>query len=146
MSFLTLQAQPTSMKPPKPTEGSARHCWGRRRRHAKKLEKGLWKAMAKLGILQKAGQSSESCSWEETWTGRFGRIRTPYIAGWEAPSPACDDWSEWPVRNLAHNHCDAPAWENYDYDAMGGRQPEPIAQNDRHALRLLRQEIRARKR
>ena len=136
------------MKPPRPTEGVARHCWGKHRRIAKKTEKGLWKAMARLGLLQRSKQSAEVCSWEEhtTWTRRKGRGRTPYIAGWDAPSYGCDDWSDWPIRNIAHDHCDAPAWKNYDYDAANGRWPAPIAKSDRHALQLLRQELRNRKR
>lgn len=132
------------MKAPKPTEGSARHCWGKRRRRAKKLEKGIWKALGRLGVLQSAGESAATCSWEER--GGWGkRTSLPYIAAWSGPSYGCDDWSEWPVSNLGFDRVNAPAWTDYDHEAMGGRMPDSIAKSSRHALQLLRQEIRARK-
>lgn len=130
------------MKPPKPTEGVARHCWGKRRRAAKKIEKGIWKAMDRLGILRKSHIKAGDCSWEEG----IRKHGMPLICGWSEPSYGYDDWSEWPVINIAHDHCDAPAWKNYEYDAMQGRSPAPIAKSDRHALQLLREEIRDRKR
>lgn len=132
------------MKPPRPTEGVTRHCWGKRRRIAKKNEKGLWKAMARLGLLQKQGESTDSCSWDEECRGKFGRIRIPRI-GWSGPD-YCGEYDEWLVVTIARNHLDAPIWKAYDYDAMDGRLPTPIVKSDRHALQLLRKEIRDRKR
>lgn len=44
------------MKPPRPNEGIAKHSWGKRRRIAKKTEKGLWKAMHRLGLITKGGR------------------------------------------------------------------------------------------
>lgn len=137
------------MKPPRPTDGVARHCWGKRRRIAKKTEKGLWKAMARLGLLNRRGESSDSCSWEENHYSKHitRRWRTvPYIAGWEAPSYGCDDWSEWPIANIAHDYLDAPIWEAYKYDASNMAWPRNAARDDRHALQLLRRELRSRKR
>lgn len=129
------------MKPPRPTEGVAKHCWGKRRRIAKKTEKGLWKAMARLGLLQRAKQSAEKCSWE---TGVWWR-GLPEICGWSPPSYGCDDWNEWPISTIAHNHLDRHIWEAYDYDAMDGAHPGRVARDDRHALQLLRKEIKSRR-
>lgn len=134
------------MKCPVPTEGVAKHCWGKRRRRAKKVEKGLWKVMDRLGLLAKAKESAETCSWGVDWRGKFGRIETPYIAGWEGPSYGCDDWSEWHVSVIAHDHLDRHLWEAYDYEAVDGAHPGRVARDDRHALQLLRREIKARKR
>ena len=129
------------MKPPRPNEGVAKHSWGKRRRIAKKTDKGLWKAMDRLGMLVSDNTKADACSWEEFWPHGYGSSPVPKIHGWDGPSYD-GDYSEWPVSTIAHNHLDRHIWEAYDYDAMDGAHPGRVANNDRHALKLLRQEIR----
>lgn len=129
------------MRCPKPEEGVARHCWGKRRRAAKKLDKNLWKIMSKLGILRENDLQANACSWEEFWPFGFRSKLIPRIHGWSGPSYD-GDYSEWPISTIAHNHLDRHIWEAYDYDAMDGTHPGSAARDDRHALQLLRVELR----
>ncbi len=133
------------MKRPKPEEGVARHCWGKRRRAAKKLDKNLWKIMSRLGLLLKDDLRADACSWEEFWPFGFRSNPVPRIHGWSGPGYD-GDYSEWPVSTIAHNHLDRHIWEAYDYDAMDGAHPGRVARDDRHALQLLRAELRGKRR
>lgn len=143
------------MKRPKNTkhtpqaEGSLKHCWGRKRRLYKKLEKGIWKASHRLGILRTAHVGTEDSFWEDRslrrrgWGIEPGQKRRKYVPeirhGW------CDYWGEGddaPVRLIAEAHIDAPSWKGYDPEANNQKWPEPIAKSDRHLLQLLRAELR----
>lgn len=134
------------MKPPRPTEGVAKHCWGRRRRAAKKIEKGIWKVMSRLGILKRVKISASDCAWEEEYELRRRRSRrsTPYIAGFER-----DYWGECDTYNItthAHNHLEMRfrIWDEINEET--GWPTKSAFRDDRHALQLLLHEIRSRKR
>lgn len=51
----------TTKRPPKPDGEELKHCWGRRRRIYKKREKGIWKALVRLGLLRKANVNPSDC-------------------------------------------------------------------------------------
>lgn len=130
------------MKPPKPTEGVARHCWGKRRRIAKKVEKGLWKAMDRLGILASGRIKTEECFWTDE--GGFHGAWIPVIFS----NDGFDYWGESEesaVSERAHHWIDTNhpvVWHCVGDDCY---LPGRFAKDDRHALQLLRAEIRARK-
>lgn len=140
-------------KPPRPC-GELKHCWGRRRRLYKKMEKGIWKAMHRLGLLREAQVGTEDSFWEDRsldrwsdWFNQPGRKtkrkkKVPEIRhGWT------DYWGEGdcaPARTIGEDHADAPAWKEYDYDEADGEWPKLIVKSDRHLLQLLRHELRSR--
>lgn len=142
-------------RPPRPESGELKHCWGRRRRIYKKREKGIWKAISRLGLLRKANVDRSDCFWEDRsitppwrWFNEVGRKTRKCASVPEIRHGWADYWGEGdcaPVRTIGVNHADAPAWAEYDYDEADGAWPKPIVKSERQLLQLLRAELRLKK-
>lgn len=141
------------MKYPRPQNGETKHCWGKRRRLAKKLEKGLWKAMDRLGLISKverrfrlkepAIMRQNDGFWAEDRI-KGGRREYPQIC----VSLGMDYWGEPDETTLSNyygSYLDDKAGVWLDIDEETGWPKKRSHESPRHALELMRAEIKAKR-
>lgn len=137
---------------PKPTEGSAKHCWGKRRRVAKKTEKGIWKALVRIGVItNKRHRGSlivraKDCYWSEDdgWFHPYSKLNVPMVF----VDQGMDYWGESEecrLKDYAGDYLDQKMniWSECSEDT--GWPTRRSHNGSRHALKLLREEIKMRK-
>lgn len=117
-------------------QGKLKHCWGKKRRQSKKMNKAVWKILCKEGVITKA--RAKHYSWDDFGLPHFKWQKQDVPALYDMSADYWGEADETPIVAIAFYEVEE---FDFDCDENGGfviaKRKTHIA-SDLHLLRLLR--------